>query len=78
MTRPCSRACTRPARVRGRRRLGYAVGLFFLAPLMGEYLLGNLKFTELYLHLSLPDARGVTRLERGSPRTSVCTRASYE
>jgi hypothetical protein len=38
-----------PARVRGRRRLSYAVGLFFLAPLMGEYLLGNLKLTELYL-----------------------------
>jgi hypothetical protein len=28
--------------------------------LTGEYLLGNLKFTELYLRLSLPDARGVT------------------
>ena len=49
----------RSARVRGRRRLAYAVGLFFLPPLMGEYLLENLKFTELYLHLSLPDARGV-------------------
>jgi len=29
---------------------------------MGEYLLGNLTFTELYLRLSWPDARGVTCL----------------
>ena len=38
----------------------FAAGLFFLAPLMGEYRLGNLKFTELYLHVSLPHARAVT------------------
>ena len=55
-------APARPARVRGRRRLAYAVGLFLLAPLMGEYLLGNLTFTALYLRLSWPDARGVTCL----------------
>jgi len=36
------------------------VGLFFLAPHMDEYLLRNLECTELYLHLSLSGARGVT------------------
>ncbi len=30
-------------------RIKPAVLLFFLSPLFGEYLLGNLKFTELYL-----------------------------
>jgi hypothetical protein len=53
-------APARSVRVRVRRRLACALGLFFPAPLMGEYLLGNLRFTELNLHLSLPDARGVT------------------
>ena len=49
----------RPACVAG-DALAHAVGLFFLAPLTSEHLLGNLKSTELHLHVSLPDACGVT------------------
>ena len=63
---PCSRACT-VGPCAWQATSGLCPGALLPHAPRGEYLLGNLKFTELYLHLGLPDARAVT-WPQGAPR----------